>query len=98
LDVVHDDGDLASFLVGDVSQHDIRAEYCTDSLKIISVDKIEGRGSYALEYSYEWSAYYGCRDMCKGDTEYDSMTFRYWGELLIFKKTVIEPRSTYDEL
>lgn len=96
-EVLRDNYELHGFIIGDVTQHDMRAEYCADSFRLLSVERGECRGAYILEYSYEWSAYYGCRDMCKGDTEHAWMNFRYWNGELIFRKVVVEPRSTVDE-
>ena len=85
LEVLADNSDVEGFLVGDVSRHDMRAGYCEESFRILSVNRGQGRGAFELEFSYEWTAYYGCRDMCKGNTECDSASFRYWGGSLIFE-------------
>lgn len=94
---LEDRADLEDFLVGDVSRHDMRATYCDESFEIRSVERAPGRGIFELEFSYEWTAYYGCPDMCRGNREFDSTTFRYWDGQLIFEKTIVGPRTTRDE-
>ena len=82
--VIQGDSALAVLLVGDVSSHDMRATFTDGSFRVEDITKDKGIGMYTLDYCYDWDAYYGCRDMCRSDTEYDATSFRYWCGRLIF--------------
>lgn len=87
---------MGELLIDDLSQFDIRAEYCNDSLSIELVEW-KSKVRYLLQYSYEWQAHYGCRDMCKSDYVDKEIEFTFKDEQLIFEKDIIEPRTTFEE-
>lgn len=88
--------ELEGFLIGDLSRHSFRAEYSDESLTLDGVYPIE-RNTYSLQYSYEWSAHYGCKDMNHGDTQIEEIRFKYVKGVAKFQKEEHEPRSTYEE-
>lgn len=91
----HDE--LVDHLIGDIETlYDFRAELEPDSFNVDSVE-FEGKSKVYISYSFSWSAYYGCRDMCKVDTERDVVTAARKGNRLRFEITVPEPRSTHEE-
>ena len=80
----------------DVSQHDDRATIDDVTITEVKIDE----KTVVIHYEYEYSAYYGCRDMNYSDTAEENVIFgqRQGSNKLLFEKfTPIERRSTNEE-
>jgi hypothetical protein len=87
---------ISSLVTSNIAQIDPRATLDDEVVRLDGIKK-KGPGSYALNYNYDWSAYYGCRDMNRCGTEHGSITFSVTESSLIFVKIFSPFRSTRDE-
>lgn len=79
----------------DASQFDDRATVHEVTITEVEIDD----ESVAIHYEYEFSAYYGCRDMNhEGTSDEDVIVGTRQGNMIEFEKfTPPERRSTYEE-
>lgn len=102
---IEDDDELADWVRGnseafwpamdlDASQHDDRAN--VDEVNITEVE-IDER-TVAIHYDYEYSAYYGCRDVNYSDTtDEEVIVGQRQGNTLLFEKFKPRERRSSDE-
>lgn len=75
-----------------------RGTYCEDSFRIEHIEIGETPEDYFLNFFYEWTAYYGCKDANTGGTEYDFIKFKYVGtELILTIDELPEDRDSVEE-
>jgi hypothetical protein len=89
--------EIAGFVLDFVTLPDPRATVDDESLSIESVSHVNGQ-KYIAQYSFDWSAYHGCKDKDKFDTEPCEFFFIYTGDKIFIEVPKLEERSTYDEL
>jgi hypothetical protein len=93
---IEDDEELIQALIGDLDMHDSRAEYTDESFSVDEVS-LRDNGEVHISYSYEWNAYYGCKDMCKAESNFGSAIGHIVGGELVFQVAEREKRTTFEE-
>ncbi|MDT8826907.1 hypothetical protein NX014_21935, partial [Vibrio vulnificus] len=89
------------------AQADLRGSYIEESLLVEFVefnssDVFDSQGlildslSGTISVSFDYDAYYGCKDMDGGDQLEDSWTFELSGKILKFRLDI--PEERYDEI
>ncbi len=69
---IDDDEDLINALTANLKGHDPRANYVDESFSVEEVT-FEDDCRVRISYKFDWSAEYGCSDMCKYDSDCDSV-------------------------
>ena len=92
-----DDDELDNAVLQDVARHDARASYVEESFHIANVEVLD-QERVSIECQYDWEAFYGCRDLCKYETESRVLVGELSGCRLAVKIVLPDPRTTLDEL
>ncbi|NOI20794.1 hypothetical protein F0223_21455 [Vibrio coralliilyticus] len=104
--IVENESEFGEVTGGHCSQTDVRARYLPDSLEVEYIefttsiydeeDCIASDISGYAQVSFEYAAYYGCKDLDGGDSLDDCWNFRLLDGKLIFNIDI--PEQRYDEL
>jgi hypothetical protein len=90
------DAELESALVDGMWEHNDRAAYEDDSLRIVEIEHIK-ENEYVMHYEYDWFAYLGCKDMNHGDVGERSVHFKLESGRIIFSCLILEPPAPDEE-
>lgn len=85
---------IKSLLMANLEYVSMRAT--CDGFQLDGVD--EDDGIYTLRYSYDWSAFYGCKDADDGGSESDEIKIRYKDGNVTIEFDVKPERFPNDEL
>lgn len=88
---------LEPYILDGMWQHNDRANYVDDSLRIQEIAYKEGN-EYVMYYEYDWAANLGCKDMDLKDTAECSVNFKLENGELLFNCLLLERPSPNDEL
>ena len=90
----HDD--FIPAITDDIHYLDDRALYVNDTFEITELSK--DNDVLKVDYTFQWEAHYGCRDLNIDEIAQNSITARLQNDVATFELVSYEERSPRDEL